>query len=241
MSAIAKYCATDLCACCKNSAWWLWGRKDNVQIINNAIELNKYKFSIVNRERFREKYELGDSIVIGNVARFSEEKNHEFMLEILREAKKEYNIKLLLVGGGKLEDEIKEKAIAYGVSDSVIFLGVRKDVAEILNAMDVFILPSKYEGFPVTLVEAQANGLPIIASDVITDEVKLTDDFTYLSVAVSPNVWIDEILNKTKEVRGVTGKSVEQYDVDKEAVRLAFYYKKRLQKRIKRECEYERK
>ncbi len=224
MAFVSSVCATDLWACSEISAKWMWGSKKSVYIMKNAISLKLFQFSQEKRNSIRKELNIEDAFVIGNVARFSEEKNHEFMLDILNELKKHCKTKLILIGRGPLEEKIKEKAKQMALEEIVIFLGIRSDVAELLNAIDVFILPSLYEGFPVTLVEAQANGVPIIVSDVITKECSLSENIIYKKLSDGPNSWAKEC-DRLKNCRvSDLNESLMEYDVDKEADKTRHYY-----------------
>lgn len=223
MAFVARIFATNLCACSVVSAKWLWGEKAKVKIINNAIDIDRYRFSEEKRLAIRKKMNIDDCFVIGNVARFSSEKNHVYMLEILKEIKKTQKTKLLLVGRGVLEQEIRDLAYRWGLLNDIVFMGLRSDVCDLLNAMDVFILPSKYEGFPLTLVEAQANGLPIIASDKISDEIKLSNNFKSLPITASPSEWA-AFMQCPDCKRCCKNEIVEKYDISNEAKNLLRYY-----------------
>jgi glycosyltransferase involved in cell wall biosynthesis len=133
--------------------------------------------------------------VIGHVGSFQTPKNHNFLIDIFK-AIHERNIKtvLILVGDGDLRQSIERKVAQLGLSDSVIFTGIRSDIPNLLQAFDVFLFPSLYEGLPVTLIEAQAAGLKIIASDSITDEVKLTDLIEIVSLKQSGEYWAEKVL-----------------------------------------------
>ena len=153
-----------------------------VNILHNAIDIDRYGFNADMRCRIRSEFGLSDdTTIIGHVGRFMTQKNHAFLLEVFSEYLK-INRKsiLMLVGGGELESAIKEKASELGISDKIIFTGVRSDVPALLSAMDVFVFPSLYEGMPNTVIEAQATGLPCVISDTITREADITGLVNYL-------------------------------------------------------------
>ena len=192
-----KAYATDYFACSKLAGNWLFGENSKVTVIPNGIQYKKFQFRQDIREQLRKEFGFSDTdIVVGNVGRFTTQKNHEFLIEIFYEiVKMNDNAKLLLVGIGEKEDEIKEKVKQLGLENKVVFAGFRKDVANIMNAMDVFLLPSLYEGLPVVGVEAQASGLPCFMSkDVITEEVNITGNVTFLCLQDSPKQWAETIL-----------------------------------------------
>lgn len=182
-----------------------------VNILHNAIDIDQYGFNADMRCRIRSEFGLSDdTTIIGHVGRFMTQKNHAFLLEVFSEYLK-INGKsiLMLVGGGELESAIKQKASELGISDKIIFTGVRSDVPALLSAMDVFVFPSLYEGMPNTVIEAQATGLPCLIADTITREADITGLVHYLPlgdagtwahlVAELPRVKRETPLQKFKE------------------------------------------
>lgn len=201
---LVKYYATHLFACGLDAAKWMWGerslKKEQIHYMKNAIDVERFAFSCERRSEVRKLLNLEGKFVVGNVARFSEEKNHAFMVELfakIHEVRKDSV--LLFVGRGPLEEEIKKKVRDLNIEESVLFLGVREDVPVLLNAMDVFLLPSTHEGLPVTLVEVQTNGLPAYVSDVITDEIRLSDKLVKLPLSFGADVWAKRILKENHE------------------------------------------
>ena len=171
---IPKY-TTNLFACGKDAGDWMFGGA-LFQIINNAIDVEAYAYNPTKRQEMRRQLGLENELTIGHVGRFNQPKNHPFLLDIFAALlKKESNAVLLLVGGGEGMSQIREKAQKLGIAEHVHFLGVRSDVADLMQAMDVFVFPSLHEGLPVTMVEAQAAGLPCIISDKIPPECILTE------------------------------------------------------------------
>ncbi len=153
-----------------------------VNILHNAIDIDRYGFNADMRCRIRSEFGLSDdTTIVGHVGRFMTQKNHAFLLEVFSEYLK-INGKsiMMLVGGGELESAIKQKASELGISDKIIFTGVRSDVPALLSAMDVFVFPSLYEGMPNTVIEAQATGLPCLIADTITREADITGLVHYL-------------------------------------------------------------
>ncbi|WP_035423724.1 glycosyltransferase family 1 protein [Bacillus sp. UNC438CL73TsuS30] len=170
---------TDFCACGKEAAKFLfrdWKKDNHVNIIQNGIDLDVF----INQNG-AEKDEIYKSLnidrgtlIIGHIGRFVEQKNHEFIIKIALTLKeKSGNFKFLLIGEGPLLPMIKEKIIELGLSDYVLFLGVRSDIPNLMSIFDVFLMPSHFEGLPVSMIEAQAVGIPCVVSDVITDEVDM--------------------------------------------------------------------
>lgn len=191
----AKIFATDYAACSEYAGRWLFGRKameqGKVTIFNNAIDLDKFKFDPVVRDEVRKELGLEGKFVIGHVGRFCYQKNHEFLIDVFQEVcKQEPNAVLLLVGDGEDRARIEEKA--RKLSGEVVFLGNRTDVHRLYQAMDVFVLPSRYEGLPVVGVEAQAAGLPCVISDAVTREVDIGAEMSFLPID-EPVKWAERV------------------------------------------------
>lgn len=187
--------ATDFCACSNAAADWLFGEqipRDKIKILKNAIDVDKFIFNKDIRERYRRELGLEGCFVIGHVGRFAYQKNHEFLVDVFYEVSKlNDRARLLLIGGGSIETDIRKKASALGLDNKIIFVGVRSDVNYLLQAMDVFCLPSRFEGLGIVLVEAQAAGLKCIASDTIPDEVCITDNIQMLPLM--KQIWTETI------------------------------------------------
>lgn len=225
-----KRYATHLFACGKDAAIWMWGREaytsGKVHIMTNAIDTERFKYSEEKRDKIRAELRLEDKFVIGNVARFSYQKNHEFLIRVFAEVKKiRKDAVLMLIGRGELEADIKNQVSVLGLNDSVIFMGVRNDVSELLNTMDVFVLPSRYEGLPVTLVEVQVNGLPVLVADTVTKEIYINNNVAYLPLNV--NSWVGAICRsiKTRINNGSELVKNAGYDITLEALGLLQHYK----------------
>ena len=164
--------------------------KGEVHFLHNGLNLEQYRFDSVIREKYRTEMKLNDKLVIGHVGRFSQQKNHEFLIKVFSEIKKlRENAVLVLVGCGELEDKIKEQVKNIGIENSVLFLGRRADIPQLLSAMDGFLFPSFFEGMPNTVIEAQTAGLPCLISDSITDEAAVTPLVSYDSLEQSPEEW----------------------------------------------------
>lgn len=183
-------------ACSMDSGLSQFGSRGKFELVKNGIQTEKYKWNMTYREKHRQALGVENSFVVGNVARFEPQKNHEFLIRVFAEIKKrQKNAKLLLVGQGTLEEEIRKQIRVLGLEEDVLFTGVRADVNELLQAMDVFVFPSHFEGLPLAMVEAQTAALPCFASEkAITPEVKLTDLVHFISLQESPAYWADTIL-----------------------------------------------
>ncbi len=197
---LIRHYATDLFACGRDAGSFMWGAGSmaagRVKIMPNAIDTDLYRFCSTERECIRRELGIAHSTyVIGIVGRLSEQKNYPFLFQVYREVvKKRQDVILLVVGRGLEEDEIKAYARQLELEKYIRFLGVRNDVPRLLNAFDVFVLPSKYEGLPVVLVEAQANGVRELVSDKVTKEMAVTDLITYLSIENgSINRWAEQL------------------------------------------------
>lgn len=177
-------------------------RKGKVTLLKNGIDLNEYKYSVAARKQVREEFGISTNFVVGHIGRFSKQKNHEFLIKVFSEIKKEEETAILcLVGVGELENEIRDKINEYGLGESVIFTGTRNDIPEILSAFDIFVFPSLYEGMPNTVIEAQATGLYCVVSNMITREANITGNVYYLPLDSSPIEWMNEILEHSKRKR----------------------------------------
>lgn len=222
---IPKY-TTNLFACGKDAGDWMFGGAP-YQIINNAIDATAYSFNPKKRIEMRHQLGLADKLIIGHVGRFNPQKNHPFLLDIFAALlRKEPNAVLLLVGGGENMLKIQAKAHALGIAEHVRFLGVRSDVADLMQAMDVFVFPLLYEGLGIVLIEAQAAGLPCVVSDTIPREAYLTDLVTAEKLSSSVEAWAEKILAKRAIPRTDRRAEIAAYgfDITTEAVKLQEFY-----------------
>lgn len=229
----SKKYATDYFACSELAGRWLFGDKTfeqgKVTIINNAIDLDKFKYDEKVRKEKRKELNINDdTLVVGHIGRFVAQKNHTFLIDIFNELHtKEKNSILLLIGQGPLMGEIKQKVEALGISDSVKFLGQRDDVSELYQVFDVFLLPSLYEGLPVVGVEAQATGNLCILSDSMTQETKVLDTTRFISLDKGVIEWLSIILddyNKFKRHNSTDEITENNFNIKKEASKLENKY-----------------
>lgn len=175
--------------------------KGEVHYLNNALDLNVYSFSEEKRKRIQGEFGLQGKFVVGHVGRFSKQKNHKFLIDVFYELKKKKdNAVLLLVGNGELKQNIEDKAKALGITESLIFAGIRSDIPDLLSAMDVFVFPSFYEGMPNTVIEAQSTGLQCVIADTITKEACVTDCVHFKSLADSAEKWAEKILESKNNI-----------------------------------------
>ncbi|MBR5553540.1 MAG: glycosyltransferase family 1 protein [Clostridia bacterium] len=213
-----KY-GTDLIACGPEAGTYQYGKRSFSKrgiILNNAIELDKFRFDPKVRNKVRDGMNFDSKLVVGHVGRLNYVKNHTFLLDVFFEIQKNNpESVLLIVGDGEQRTNIENKAKDLGISDKVIVTGIRSDVSELLMAMDVFVFPSLYEGLPVTLVEAQATKLPCLISDSVTKYAKQNDNTCYLPLKASPKVWAQkaiELANCDRESVNVD-KLNDNYDI----------------------------
>ena len=224
-NSISRY-ATDLFACNEGAGEWMFNGAP-FTIVKNAVNTEKYRLDILTRKKVREELGVQDNqLVIGHVGRFNEVKNHRFLVEVFKEVLKQKDAILLLVGKGDLEEEIKKTVEASGIKDRVIFAGLRNDVDSLLQAMDVFVFPSLYEGLPMSLVEAQASGLPCVISDQVSPECMITKNTVMMSLKQSPAEWADQVLQFAGLPREDTYDAIVEsgFDIKKNAEELQEFY-----------------
>ena len=186
------------------------------EIVRNAIDIEKYQYALDIRQQIRSIFHLQRSLIVGHVGNFTPAKNHVFLIDIFAEIKKiRPDAKLLLVGGGEGMTAIQQKVEKLGLKDSVIFTGIRPDVNRLLQAMDVFVFPSLYEGLPVTMVEAQAAGLPCVISDKVPDECIVTEGLvTVQKLSDSAENWAKYVVFRANMQRKDTGEQIKAHGFD---------------------------
>jgi len=182
--------ATCKCACSDVAANWMFDTRENVYIIQNGVDLNRYCFNEISREKVRKELNLQDIIVIGTVGDYSYQKNPEFLYDIMLKYKDRPNYVFLMVGNREqclLKDYVEKNKLV----ENVIFTGMVTNIPDYLNAMDIFILPSRFEGLPMCALEAQATGLYTIVSDKITEQTKCSEHFDRIELDLDK--WIETI------------------------------------------------
>lgn len=188
-------------ACSIEAGKWLFGNK-KVTVVYNAIDPKKFEFDKNKREEIRSNLNVEDNIVIGHVGRFNEQKNHKYIIDIFEKlVHMDDNYRLMLIGTGELENEIKEISKEKGIYDKILFMGVSDRVNELYNAMDLFLFPSKFEGLPVVLIETQTNGLNCVISSTINKEIGLTKSIHWLSLSNNSEYWAKYINDNIDELR----------------------------------------
>lgn len=223
---IVKY-ANHLFACGRDAGRWMFGT-DDFMVLNNAIDASAYSYREETARAVRAELAVyHDALVVGHVGRFSPQKNHRFLLRIFAELmRKRTEAVLLLVGEGELRADAEKLAEELGIRKNVIFAGLRSDVPRLLHAMDVFLFPSIYEGLPLSIVEAQAAGLPCLISDKVPIECKKTELVKQILLDESPAVWADAVLSAAALQRKNTLKEIRQagFDIRENACWLQNFY-----------------
>lgn len=219
-------------ACSKDSGYSQFGKKRKFKVILNGIQTEKYLWNPETRKKLRKELELEKNFVVGNVARFEPQKNHEFLIDIFKEIKElEPSAKLMLVGQGTKEKNIKEKIHRLNLDKDVIFMGLRSDVNDLMQAMDVFLLPSFFEGLGIVNIEAQAASLPCFVSDkVVPKEIELTDLVHYIPLQKEPRYWAAQIVQykNSENIRRNTLEEIKKSGFDIKSTRdylINFYLK----------------
>lgn len=222
--------ATDFWACSRLAADWLFGPqipRDQIRIIKNAIDVEKYRFDLEVRNQIRGELNLGDTLVLGTAGRLSYQKNQAFLLDVFAKFHQKCpQSKLLIVGDGELREDLKEQIRNYHLEEAVLLLGWKTDVERYLQAMDVFLLPSRFEGLGIVVVEAATSGLPCLVSDQVPEEVSFAE--TIRHVPLSLPVW-NEALEELTQVQvdrrsGVDVTRAAGYDIRQQAKVLEALY-----------------
>ena len=222
----------DYCAACSDAAGLaLYGKKfsrsSKRMIIKNGIKIDNYVFDEISRENIRNQYRIqNDTFLIGCVGRLNKVKNQGFLLEVMAELLKDSNsFKLMLVGNGELELELKQKAEELDIYNSVLFVGAQSNVNKYLSAFDVFVMPSLHEGLGIAAIEAQANGLECVVSSNIPKEVDLTG-VVFLDINEQPSVWANQIRTMTKKHHSNYNKMVQDkgYNIKDICTELCAFY-----------------
>ena len=201
---IGKY-ATDFWACSQDAARWFYTGKTmkKAVIVHNAIDVERMAFDPAKREAIRKAHGWENKRVIGNVGRLHFQKNQSFALDVFKRYHTAYpGSVLVFVGQGEDEQILRGKADALGLADSVVFAGIQKDVQAWLSSFDLFLFPSRFEGLSVSAMEAQANGVPVLASrGVIPDEVKINENFVFFDLSRGAEAWSRKIEEMTQQNR----------------------------------------
>lgn len=198
VNALLKYpmmlCADERIACSRSSGTWLYKNWKH-KVLNNAIDLSGFSFDPVCREECRAEFGIREEFLVGHIGHFSAPKNHFYLIDIFEAFHKlKPDSKLLLVSDGPDFDAVVEKVHRLQLQDAVIFAGRRSDVERLYQAIDVFLMPSRWEGLPLVLLEAQTAGVPVVASDRITTDVQCTESFWFMSIEEPAERWAEKLM-----------------------------------------------
>lgn len=217
--------------CSKKAGLDRYGSKivesNRFDVLCNGIDVTKYRFDEMKRNELRAKLGIEDKLVLGHVGRFTYAKNHEFLIQVFNELQKvRPDSVLLLFGRGELEEEVKEKIQSLNIQDKVRFMGVVPNVYDYLNALDVFVFPSRFEGLPIVLIEAQASGLCCVINDSLTSEIDITPNIHRLSLNESKSKWVHKILevDNNNRLKGYELVKNSPFNIDKEVQHLQEIY-----------------
>lgn len=219
-------------ACGNKAGEWLF-RNRKFRVLNNGIESRKFKFDQVIREKVRNEIGVTDGVVVGHIGNFVEPKNHTFLIKVFAEFNKKHpSSKLMLLGDGPLRDDIQEFVELLDLSDRIVFMGSVSNPERYMHAMDIVVMPSLYEGLPLTLVEEQSNGLSILASDSISRESNIAGLVHFFSLLESTENWVRKIESLLKFVKhnektsndAIRKIKAANYDIERVEENLLEYY-----------------
>ena len=229
-----RYIADYFFACSITAGEWLFGERivkgKKFEVLPNAIEAKKYIYDETIRKRVRKELKIEDKIVIGHIGRFHPQKNHTFLIDLFEQVNlKSKQFVLLLIGEGELKENIQALVKEKKLQEDVLFLGMREDVNEILQAMDIFLFPSLYEGLGIVTIEAEAADLPVVCSTNVPSDVALTEKIQFLSLD-DMEAWIKVIESHTKLKERKNNLVIIQeagYDIQSTTEKLEQFYLKR--------------
>lgn len=228
---LMRICVTHYLACSQKAGEWMFGDGSNFKIVHNAIDPTPYIFNKDKRDEVRESLNIKDKFVIGHVGRFTYQKNHEAVIEIFKEITLLNKDSVLLLVGNAVDDtsfldKAKHQVKELVLDDKVLFLGMRTDVPDLMQAMDIFLLPSHFEGLSLVGIEAQAAGLPSYFSQSITKELEITNLCHFIGLEKSPDVWAHEIMKSGYIKRNDMSKEIADsgYDIRFEVEKIEKLY-----------------
>lgn len=231
LTPVFRLLCTHRLACGCDAGRWMFGT-DSFTVLNNGVDTNIFAFNPDVRANMRIDHGKAD-IIIGHVGTFNKAKNQSFLVEVFNSLrKKNLNYKLVMIGDGAMREKVEEQVNSYSLSDSVVFTGNVDNVEDYLNMMDIIVMPSLYEGLPLTLIEQQANGLQCICSDSITNEVDKTGNLFFLPLNKGADFWAEFIhnvdLGKNRQFtsqKAVMDIKSKGYSIQEEGKKLTSYYK----------------
>lgn len=215
-------------ACSEAAGKWMFG-DSQFEVLPNAFWTERFIFDEESRKNIRAALDIADKYVIGNVARFNDQKNHEYLLKVFEKvAEQREDAVLLLVGNGPNLENIKGEIANHPYRDRIIYYGITDNVAELYAAMDVFVLPTKYEGLGIVFVEAQINGLPVVTSDRVPPEVNIANRAIFLPLDANISAWSEAVLHapqiERKRFYEAHEDSIGKYNIAKCICRLESKY-----------------
>lgn len=227
-------CATDFFACSEGAKHWFYPERliaeGKVQVLANAVDAQRFRFRPEKREDIRRELNLEGKLVVVCVARFRPEKNQIFLVDVLEQMVQQHpEVVFVFAGEGPCEESVRNKVEERHLVEYTRFLGMRTDVPDVLSASDVFVLPSIWEGLPVTVIEAQANGLSCVVTEGLTEEMNALGMVEYVSLEKSPEVWAEALMKGAMNPRRDTYEEMKSsgYDINTTAPWLqAFYLEK---------------
>lgn len=196
-------------------------------MLNNAIDLERFKFDKEARNAIRREFNIEDKLIIGHVGRLNYVKNHKFLIDVFYEIQKlNKDSVLLIVGDGEEREAIEQKAKKLGIENKVIFTGTRTDTESLMSAMDIMVFPSLHEGLPVVLIEAQATKLPCLIADTVSRYSKQNDNIEFMSLKQTPEEWAKKAveLAECDREKASTAELEKNYDIKKIAKKLEKIY-----------------
>lgn len=233
-SRFSKFFSTQNFACSNVAGKYMFNNRE-FEVINNGINIAKFKFNQTKREEIRKSLGISeDEILLGNVGRMEKQKNQEFLLEVFKDVcDKNDNFKLLIIGTGSLEEKLKEYAKKLDIYNKIIFLKNKDNVNEYMYAMDMFLLPSLYEGLGIVLIEAQIAGLYCLTTkNTVANETRITENIKYLNLIKKD--WVEQILSYKFNDRNIAiDEKIKQFDISHIAKMLEekYYYLYGLEKK----------
>lgn len=227
--------ADEFAACSQYAARWMFTDRvikgKHFVYARNAIDLSRFRYNQEDRARLRKELDINsETFCVGHVGRFTYQKNHEYLIDIFHEIVQLHSDSILfLIGGheaGGTYETVMNKIAAYHLEKKVKILGIRDDVPELLSAMDCFVLPSRFEGLAIVSIEAQASGLNVYQSDVVSPETRITDLVQFLPITKSPYVWAQNVVENISKKRKCCRDEIERsgYDINREIIEIERIY-----------------
>ena len=233
LAPVFHFLCTHGLACGEAAGKFMFGRHPFI-VVNNGVDTQKFAFHQEHRDSIRKKHNWDECKVISHVGYFSEVKNHQWIIEVFYNLTlKDKAYRLVLIGEGELRSSITEQSRKYGILDKITFTGNINNVNEYLSAADLVLMPSLFEGLPLTLIEQQANGLRCVVSDTITKEVDKTGNVTFLPLSASAEEWVNTIVQikmvgteerKDMSLQAIHSITACNYSIKGEAEKLKKYY-----------------